>query len=342
MTKQKKMSIAVLAVTLVVGGALLWRPWQEKVPTDTAFRVGDRAVSVSELDQRNDSLRALYGIEEPLADDERAEFRRRAAKSMAIGIVLDRAVEEAGVEVPAAEIDAALDAFIDGQFAGDRDAFVDSLGNVNTSEDAVREEISRQLALRKLLDEVAGDVVVTEEQVRAAFVERRDSLGKPERRVVHNIVVSTRSDARAVRQDLDRGTPVADLARRTSIDAATRETGGKLGTVARSELLPAVAKAVFATDAGQVYGPVQAPQGWNVGVVSRVLPPAPATLAGVRADLRQTLEAEEAQRIWSAWLVEELRAADVRYEKDYRPADPYDVSAWEDPAAGTDPGGASQ
>lgn len=341
MTKQKLATLAVVLAVLA-GAALLWRPWQEQVPADTAFRVGDEVVSVAELEQRNDSLRALYGVQEPMDNKGQDEFRRRAAKSMAIGIVLDRAVDEAGIEVPKADVDAALETFVESQFEGDRGTFLDSLGNVNTSEDAVRDEIRRQLALRLLLDEVAGDVTVTEEQVRSAFAERKDRLDKPERRVVSNIVVSSRSDARAVREELDRGVGVAELARAVSIDEATRETGGKLGTVSRADLLPAVAKAVFAAGAGQAYGPVQAPQGWNVGIVSRVVPPAPATLREARADLRRTLESEAVQRFWSDWLAAELRDADVRYEADHRPADPYDVSAWEDPASADGSAGAAQ
>lgn len=328
-----KQRIAVLAavVAVVAVGLLAWRPWADDASDGVAFHVGEDVVSVDDLDARNDSLRALYGIQEPLDDEALDDFRRQAAKSMAISVVLDRAIDEAGVEVSDADVDRALAAFVESRFEGDRNQFLDSLGNVNTSEDAVIEEVRRQLELRTLLAEVAGEVTVSDAEVAAAFEERRAELGTPERRVVSNIVVESRAEGQDVRARLDRGADVAALAQRVSIDAATREDGGRLGPVARADLLPDVADAVFRTGAGEAYGPVEGSQGWNVGVVSRVQRPAPATLAGVRDELRAVLVSERTQAIWSEWLAGELRSADVRYEAAYRPSDPYDVTAWDQP-----------
>lgn len=328
---KQRIAIAAAVVAVVAAGLFAWQPWTDEAPDGTAFRVGDEVVTVDELDARNDSLRALYGIQEPLDADELDGFRRQAAKSMAISIVLDRAVDDEGVEVSDAEVEEAVAAFVTSKFGGDRDQFLDALGNVNTSEDAVRAEVRRQLELRALLARVAGDVAVDDADVRAAFVERKDALGTPERRVVSNIVVGTRAEAQRVRDRLEAGAGIAGLARQVSIDAATRDKGGRLGAVARADLLPEVADVVFRTGPGRAYGPVQGSQGWNVGVVTRVEPAAPATFTGVRARLRTQLESERVQATWSDWLAGRLREADVRYERDYRPGDPYDVSAWEQP-----------
>lgn len=330
---RRVLSVAgVLAVVIAIVVGLAWRPWASEVPGDAAFVVGDRAVTVTELDRRNESLRALYGVQEPSDEAERAVFRRQAAKSMAVGIVLDRAADEASVQVPDEQVDSTLRSFLDAQFDGDRQAFLDALANVGTSEDDVRDEIRRQLRLRELLAEVAGDVVIGADDLERAFQERQQELATPERRRVRNIVVATRQGAVRVRRQLDAGTDVAPLARRVSIDAATRDRGGDLGEVTRDVLVPAVGAAVFDAGLGKPYGPVQGPQGWNVGVVTEVSPRLPATLARVGDDLRATLEAEESQRRWSAWLEEELRAAEIEYADAYRPEDPYEVSTWPDAA----------
>ena len=338
---RQRIAIVLAVVAVAAAGLFVWKPWADDAPDGTAFRVGDEVVTVDELDARNDSLRALYGIQEPLDAKELDGFRRQAAKSMAISIVLDRAVDEEGVEVSDAEVEEAVTAFIRARFAGDRDEFLDSLGNVNTSEEAVRAEVRRQLELRKLLARVAGDHDVREADVRAALAQRKASLGTPERRVVSNVVVATRAEAQRVRDQLDRGVGIAALARKVSIDAATRDKGGRLGAVARAELLPEVADVVVRTGAGGAYGPVQGDQGWNVGVVTRVEPATTATFAAVRTRLRSTLESEAVQSRWSDWLAGRLHDADVRYERDYRPSDPYDVSAWEQSGIeGADGGGA--
>lgn len=328
MTRRVLPAAGVLAIVIALVVGLAWRPWAAEVPDDTVLMIGDRSVRVVELDRRNESLRALYGVQEPTSDSERAAFRRQAAKSMAIGIVLDRAADEASVEVPDDQVDLVFTSFLDAQFGGDRQVFLDALGNVGTSEDDVRDEIRRQLRLRLLLDEVDGDVEIGGDELAAAFQERKAELATPELRGVRNIVVATREAAEQVRRQLDAGTDVAPLARRVSIDAATRDKGGFLGEVARDQLVPAVGNAVFTAPAGRAYGPVKGPQGWNVGVVTEVVPFEPATLGRVADQLRTALEAEESQRRWSAWLVDQLRAADIEYADAYRPEDPYEVTTW--------------
>lgn len=323
--------ILALAVVLlaVVAAVAMWHPWRSELPDDAVFAIGDDVVSVADLDERDDSLRALYGVQEPLDGARRDTFRRQAAKSMAISMVLDRAVDEAGIDVPDADVDKAMDAFVASQFSGAREDFLDALGNVGTSEAAVRTEIRRQLELRLLLDDVAGEVEVSDDELAAAFAERKDRLSTPQKRGVSNIVVATRNDARSARRRLDGGYEVGALARELSIDGATRDRGGWLGAVAQADLVPAVGAAVFGVPAGSAYGPVLGPQGWNVGVVSRVIPAAPATLRSVGEQLRASLVAEEKQRRWSAWLADELRGAAIEYADEYRPDEPYDVTAWQ-------------
>lgn len=328
MSRRILTAAGVLAVAVAIVGGLAWQPWASEVPDDAALVIGDRTVTVAELDRRNESLRALYGVQEPSEESEQGDFRRQAAKSMAIGIVLDDAADEASIEVPDEEVEATLAEFLDAQFAGDRQAFLDALANVGTSEDDIRDEIRRQLRLRLLLDEVDGDVEIGAEELATAFEERQAELAEPERRGVRNIVVATRQGAARVRRQLDAGADVAPLARRFSIDAATRDRGGDLGLLALDDLLPGVGRAVFAAAPGEPYGPVQGPQGWNVGVVTDVEPARPATLDRVADELRATLEAEESQRRWSAWLEDRLRAAEIEYADAYRPEDPYEVSAW--------------
>ena len=328
----KRIIATVVALMVVVGSAAValgWHPWEHQLPEDAAFVVGDKVVTVTELDRRNDSLRALYGVQEPLDEKGQESFRRQSAKSMAISMVLDRAVADASIEVPDADVDQALKAFIASQFDGDDNAFVDALGSVSTSEEAVRDEIRRQLELRRLLATIADGVEVSAAGLRAAFAERRQSLDTPEKRAVSNIVLPTRREAVQARRQLDAGTGVTALAAAVSIDAATRDKGGALGEVARGDLVPAVGTAVFQTPAGQPYGPVRGPQGWNVGIVTRVFAPTAATLPAVRKELRAALLSEEVQRRWTEWLEKEMRDADIEYADEYRPSDPYDVTGWE-------------
>lgn len=325
---------AVVVIVAVVAAFLIpWGGGSSGLPSNAAFRIGGRVITVAELNARDQTLTALYGVQAPASGTARDQFNRQAAKSMAISLVLDQAIAAHRVSVPDTEVQQAQAALITSQFGGSQANFTQELSAVKVSEATVVSEIRRQLELRVLLTQVGGNVTATDAEVTAAFPTYRASLGTPERRVVYNIVVATRAAADQVRKSLQAGAAVTTVAKEVSIDGATRNKGGLLGTVAKAQLLPAVGDAVFAIKAGGVYGPVEGTQGWNVGEVSQVLPSVPATLKSSFSELRTVLVNQKKQAIWTKWLSDQLHAAHIQYASGYQPKDPYDVSAWTNPDA---------
>ncbi|MCF7550723.1 peptidyl-prolyl cis-trans isomerase [Pseudonocardia sp. WMMC193] len=314
---------AVLAVVLLAGaGTLAW--WRvTALPEDAAFRYAGQVTTVDQLDQRIDALRALYGVEEPQDPAEADAFRRDVAKSVALSDILDDAAAADQVVVADKQVSDTLDRYIEQQFGTDgRAAFVTALGNVGTSEAAVRDEVRRQLTVSALMTKVVGTITVTDDDVEAAYDERRATLGTPERRSLRNIVVKDQAAAQAALDQLRSGAPIETVAAGASLDASTRDKGGALGDVAKGELEASVGEAAFAVAPGAFYGPVQGEHGWNVGRVDGVTPFVPASLDQVAAGLKQALQVERTLAVWKDWLGARIQDADVEYADAYRPADP--------------------
>lgn len=325
--------VAVAAVLVAV--AVVLHPWRDdsSLPANAVFRLGDRMVTIDQLNARDKALTALYGVEKPKGGKALDGFNRQAAKSMAINLVLDAQIASHHIMVSDAEIKKAQAALISSEFSGSQATFAQAIAKVGVTEATVRDEIRRQLALRALLDKIAGRVTATDAEAAALFPKYRTQLATPERRVVYNIVVATQPAAVQVRKALDGGASVTAVAKQVSIDGATRDQGGLLGTVARAQLLPAVGAAVFATRAGGAYGPVEGTQGWNIGTVTRVIPAVPTTLKEALPALRAIVVDQKKQAAWSRWLARQLRAADISYAAAYRPKDPFNVGAWTKPSS---------
>lgn len=317
---------AVFAVALVGAGIVGFRAVQERVPEGGALAVGDRVVSVDELDRRTHSLRALYGVQPPVDDPARMDgFRRDSAKAYAMGIVLQRKAEEMGVSASDSNARKALDSYIEQQFGAGpsgREAFVQALGNVGASEREILDEIKQQLAVSALFAKVTRDVTVDDQELAAAFPKFRDRLGVPERRQISNIVVTNEEQAAQLAQDLGKGGDFAQAARRYSIDGSTRDKGGDLGTVDRTQLEGAYGEAAFAAKEDAVFGPVRTQHGWNVGKVERVVPGKEPVFEEVREQLRALAKLDEQLARWQDWVSQAIKDADVRYADEYRPADP--------------------
>ncbi|MGN6721929.1 MAG: foldase protein PrsA [Marmoricola sp.] len=325
-----KIVAGVVLAAVVALVVVLLHPWRDDsaLPADAAFRIGDRVVTVAQLNARDKALTALYGVEKPAKGTALDTFNRQAAKSMAMNIVLDNAIAEHHIKVSDAEVQQAQKALIAAEFNGSQTTFAQNLSQAGVTEATVLAEIRRQLALRVLLTQIAGKVTATDAEAAAAFPANKANLGTPEKRVVYNIVVADRAAADQVRKALEGGASVTAVAKQVSIDGATREQGGLLGTVTQAQLLAGVGAAAFSVKAGGVYGPVQGSQGWNVGAVTKVIPGVPPTLAAALPALRTIVIDQKKEAAWTRWLTAQLRAAKVDYAASYLPKDPYKVAAW--------------
>lgn len=312
----------VVAVGLGVGG-YLWAT-SDDLPDNAVLAVGDEVVTENEFAERVDTLRALYGVQ-PQQPDNRDQFRRTAAKAIAVSIILRNRARERGITVSDSRASAALDKYITAQIGPGRHAratFTELMADVGTSRTVVLDEIKRRIAVRELFVKVTKDVSVTEQEVRAAFGRYRDDLGAPERRRIRNIVVQSKQRALDIINRLRSGATFAELARTYSLDGATRDKGGDLGFVTAARLQDEYARVAFSTPVGEVFGPVHNEFGWNVGKVVEVQPAVPARYRQVKDALRKRVIADQRFDRWREWLSRAIAGADVRYADEYRPANP--------------------
>ncbi|MCU1679979.1 MAG: parvulin peptidyl-prolyl isomerase [Amycolatopsis sp.] len=323
--RHRRLLAAVVVVLLALGGGAFYWYKTTVLPAGTAFRLGDSDVTITDLNHETDTLRALYGIQAPTDPAKLDTFRRDVAKSYAVSMILDNAATDHKIVIADKMAQDTLSRFVTQQF-GDgsdaRDKFVQALGTVGTTEQAVLVEIKRQLAVNQLFEQVAGTPAVSDTDVQTAFAQRKDTLGTPERRDIHNIVVSSKAEADQAVTDLKGGATFETIAQQRSLDASTKTSGGDLGAVSASQLDQTYAGAAFTTPMNTVFGPVQTQYGWNVGKVVSVMAPIPAVFDQVKDNLKQQLVLEQQLGKWRGWLGDTIKGADVKYADVYRPANP--------------------
>ena len=117
-------------------------------------------------------------------------------------------------------------------------------------------------------------VVVTEEEIQAWYNENLEGQTRPASVSFEQIVVepepgqaaldSARAEAEQALADLRNGADFEVVARSYSDDMSNRETGGDLGWVRRSQLVPAFAQAAWAARTGLPIGPVLTRFGYHI------------------------------------------------------------------------------
>ena len=202
------------------------------------------------------------------------------------------------------------------------DQFVQQLASNGTSEPKVLAEFKRQMTLVELAKQVVAGVQVSDQDVRAEFDRTKDQWATPERRDIHNIVVSSKGQADQIVAQLNTGANFEQLAQQQSMDSSTKDKGGDLGPVPASMLEAPYGKVAFAAPLNTVFGPVQSQSGFNVGKVVQVVPPAPAVFDQVKDQVRQQLQQDRSMAVWRDYMTKQIKDSHVVYADAYRPADP--------------------
>lgn len=324
-SRRGRVVAALLTVLAVVGVSLLVHQRLTALPEDAVLRYGDQVVTEAELGEHVDALNALYGISRPEESDALDEFNRDVAKSVAVSLVLDRAAEDEDIVISEKSARDTLASMLETQLGPDpQQAFQQLLTRFGVSEDDILREVSRQQAIARLFRAVTQETLdaITPADARHRYEEDPAAFAVPETRRIANIVVATRKEAQSLLSSLRRGASFAALARRHSLDDATREKGGVLGTVAAADLEKGYAEAAFSRSRGDTFGPLETSHGWNVGIVQEVVPGRRPSYEAVSAEALDLVRSERAMEIWREWLADRIVEADIEYAADYLPEHP--------------------
>lgn len=231
---------------------------------------------------------------------------RYYGKRALLGVVREelfmREAVELGISVPAAavlsRVEAELEAML-GELGNARDRFVADLEARGLSIEDLREELTREMQTRVLIERVArAHRVVTDAELVAVhqrtYAEDRVRLshiafafgvrGAPPAEVV----ARTRRRAEEMLAQIRAGADFVTLARRHSENPQTARQGGEIGWVTREALEPEMAQVAFAGEVGTVSDPIrERDYGFHLLRIDERAPAQP--LEPVRAELEREL-----------------------------------------------------
>jgi foldase protein PrsA len=120
------------------------------------------------------------------------------------------------------------------------------------------------------------------------------------------VLTKSESRAQAAKRALQSGGSWSSVAKRFSVDQASKNQGGKLEGVAKGQQEKALDTAIFEADRGKLVGPVKTQFGYYVMEVTKVTEAKQQSLADSKQSIEQILASEN------------QRKALDRFGKDYR------------------------
>ena len=156
--------------------------------------------------------------------------------------------------------------------------------------------VKLDLLSNKIRDKVTkGKTKVTEAQIAAYYNNNKSRFGQPQRRDLLVVLTKDQATANKAKAALSSGQSFASVAKKYSIDDASKAKGGQL-TVSKGQQEQAFDTAVFAAKPGAVVGPVKTQFGYYVFKVTKNTPGTQQTLDQARSSIKSLLTTQGQQK----------------------------------------------
>ena len=162
--------------------------------------------------------------------------------------------------------------------------------------------VKLDLLSNKIRDKVTkGKGKVTDAQIAQYYNQNQSRFGQPAKRDVQVVLTKDKAKAQQALKQLQGGASFASVAKKYSIDDASKAQGGKL-TVSKGQQEKALDDAIFAAKVGQLQGPVKTQFGYYVFKVNKNTPGSQQTLDQAKASIRQILSTQNQQKALQAFV----------------------------------------
>jgi foldase protein PrsA len=141
-----------------------------------------------------------------------------------------------------------------------------------------------------------GKDTVTQAQIAAYYNKNKSRFAQPERRDLRIVLTKTKAKADQALAALNSGQSYASVAKKYSIDQASKNQGGKLLAVAKGQQEKALDDAVFKAPKGKTEGPVKTQFGYYIFDVSKITPASQQTLTQATPTIKQLLQSQNQQK----------------------------------------------
>lgn len=155
-----------------------------------------------------------------------------------------------------------------------------------------------------------GNKKVTDAQISAYYNKNKKRFAQPERRDLEVVLTRDKSKADAAKKALDSGQKFKDVAKKYSIDEASKAQGGKLPGVAKGQQEKAFDDAIFSAKKNAIVGPVKTQFGYYVFRVTKVTAATQQTLGQTKETIRNLLKSQNEQKSLNGFV--------TKFRKDFK------------------------
>lgn len=204
--------------------------------------------------------------------------------------------QDQGVSVSTAEADKEFEEAKKQSFPKEAD-FQDFLKQSGMSLADAKFQVRFNTVYRKLREKaVKGADKVTTKAIADFYEKNKARFATPATRDLRVILTKTEARANEAKQALQNGQSWSSVAKRFSIDQASKDQGGSLLGIAKGTQEKSFDEAIFSAQRGTLTGPVKTQFGYYVFQVQKIVAAKQQTLKDATPAIRQQLDAQNKQK----------------------------------------------
>ncbi|HBD07192.1 MAG TPA: peptidylprolyl isomerase [Syntrophobacteraceae bacterium] len=269
-----------------------------------AATVNGVGITEAEVQKETDRFkRQATAAGQQISPDQMKELRKEVLDSLVSREVVYQESQRRGLKASEKEIDEKIGDLKKG-FPSEAE-YQAVLQRMNVTEAELRKQVSRQLAMKKLIDQtIAPEVTVTDAEVKKYYDEHPEDFKMPEQVRASHIL--KKADAKAseadkakakkeltdLQQRLKKGEDFAELAKQSS-DCPSAPRGGDLGFFPRGQMVPAFEEKAFALKPGELSDIVETQFGYHLIKVTDKKAPGTLTFEESKDRVAQYLKQEK-------------------------------------------------
>ncbi len=276
--------------------------------------VDDQIITYSELEGFL-APHLLYfegGFPEWVVQEKIARIRREVLEELIKEKILLSEARKEGIVVQDEEVEKYL-AGIKERF-GSEEKFQLQLSEEKLTEEGFKQRLGEQILIKKLVDLRIGSKIraLSAEEMREFFEENKESFVEPERVAIGQITVEVKGEGKwleagkkveDIHARLMKGEDFSTLAKKYS-DAPSRDEGGNLEFINRTELLPEFEKAISTLEVGEISNIIRTETGFHIIKLESRKEARQREFSEVRREIENQLYRLRMEQALSKWIKE--------------------------------------
>lgn len=210
-----------------------------------------------------------------ISEEQLEQMKTDILESLITTELLYAEASDAGISIEDSAVDQQVQQLKDQ--SGGEEGFQQNLEEFQLTEEQLRTDLRKNLAIQELLQqEVVDQIEVTEQEQREFYDENPDMFARPPAVTARHILISTQqaeteeaqqaaqAEAEDLLQQIEDGADFAELATEHSDDPGSASNGGLLPEFTQGRMVPPFEQAAFSLEPGEVSDVVQTRFGYHI------------------------------------------------------------------------------